>query len=295
MGGSSGGGGGDNRNEYRFAPHLEFIHQEFLTGGSLGGIYRSWNFDLKTAFAAAWESNPYTSRADMEIETGMLGAGYSIGDFPSMFDMFGKFMAGLDIETLWTQAYNQVNNGSEMNDLVSAFNQDTLDRMNQESLPMLNAGMRDIGAINSSAYVVGKALLEAKRQKEVTKFTSQIKHQGLLITQERWAKHLNWNSTVIQQYQELQRFYHVGAMDMDKLNNSYKEVEALWELNLFEYARAMIGTLGGGSPTNKALKGPSQTRQAIGGAMGGAAAGAQVGGGWGALIGGVLGAASSFL
>jgi len=293
-GGKGGGGGGDTRSEVRFAPYLEDIHKSFLTGAG------AWDYNLKAAFATAWGANPYADREDINIEDGLLGLDYVVSDFPSLFDMFGKFMAGLDIEVLWTQAYEQVFNGTEMDDLVASFNQSTQDSMNQKSLPMLNAGMRDIGSVNSSAYVVGKALLEANRLKEVTKFTAQIKYHGLQITQERWTKHLDWNQTVIGSYAELQKLYYAGKQDLDKLNYTTAEASTLWELNLFEYSRALMGALGGGSATAKGND-PSKLQSAIGGGLSGAATGAMVGSmvpgigtAIGAGVGGMLGIASSF-
>lgn len=294
MGGKGGGGGGDSRTEIRYAGYLELAHKEFLRGED------GWMFNLKAAFRESWENNPYTGREDINIEDGLLGSGYEISAFPSLFDMFGKFMAGLDVETLWTQSYNQVTNGPEMDNIISTFNQETIDNFDEHSIPILNAGMRDIGSVGSSANIIGRALLENRRLKEVTKFSAQVRFQGLTLSQERWAKHLVWNQAVISQYSDMMKLYYAGAMDVDKLNYKYKSSEVLWELSLFNHAIAVMGALGGGTPVKDADD-PSGLQSAIGGALSGAGAGAMIGSAIpgvgnvvGAAVGGIVGLASSF-
>lgn len=284
MGGGGKGGSGDGA--LRFPPYMESTHKKLLKDND--------GKDLMTAFRAAWDNNPYAGREAMNIEGGYLGSGYNISQFPSLFDMFGKFMAGLDIEMLWTQIHESTMNGSEADELISTFSQSSLERMEEESLPMLHAGMRNIGAVNSSAFVLGRALLESKRQKEITKFSAQVKISLLQITQERWARHLDWNGAVIGTFHEMQRSYYAGAMDMDQLNYKYKEAEATWTLDLFDPARAFLGALTG-APASANTE-SSQVSRSVGGALSGGAAGYMAGGSWqSTAIGAVLGLASSFM
>lgn len=285
MGGKGGGGDG----ALRFPPYLEAAHQEALE--TFGPI-----------FTAAIGASPYSGRADINIEDGFLGSGYTIAQFPSLFDMFGKFMAGLDIESLWSQIYEATTNGPEADSLIASFNTSSKDRMEQGSLPMLNAGMRDIGAINSSAYAIGKSLLESQRIKEVNNFETKVRFQMLVISADRWARHLDWNKSVIGTYTDLQKVYYAGALDVDQLNYKYKESDVLWDLNLFDYSRGILGALTGTPAAKPGEIGPSQVQKSIGGAMSGAAAGAMIGaqmgtpaGPMGAAIGGALGLAASFL
>lgn len=286
-----GGGKGGGDSEVRFAEYLEDAHDWFLSDSTYG---------FQKAFKEAFKADPYADRPDMSIEDGFLGSGYTVDQFPSLFDMFGKFMAGLDIDALWTQLYNLTTDGPEVDNLISSFSEQTLDRMNEESLPVLHAGMRDIGAINSTAFAMGRALLESRRQKEITKFSAQIEIQMLQLTHERWKAHLGWNQNVMSVYGDFMRAYYAGAMDVDQLNYKYKEASALWKIHLYEPARAILGALTG-SPATTAGGGPSQVNKSIGGAMSGAASGAMIGSvvpgvgtAVGAAVGGALGLASSF-
>lgn len=291
MGG--GGKGGSSGGALRFPPYLEKAHDAFLTGND--------GKNLVVAFGEAWDDNPYTDRPEIDFNGGYLGTGYTIDNFPSLFDMFGKFMAGLDIEILWSQIYEATTEGPEADNLIDAFSQETLDRMNEESLPVLHAGMRDIGAINSTAFAVGRTLMESKRQKEVTKFSAQVKMQLLQISHDRWAKHLEWNKNVIATYDGMMKAYYVGWMDKDQIDYKYKEAEALWRLSLFDYMRTALGALTG-TPASSKDKGPSDVQKALGGAFSGAATGAMIGNAvpgigtaMGGAVGGVLGLAGGFL
>jgi hypothetical protein len=288
-----GGKGGSGSGEVRFAPYLESAHKDFLTGNS--------GRNLKEAFNTAWGNSPYADREDILPDSGYLGVGYKIENFPSLFDMYGKFMAGLDVEILWTQLYYSTVQGPEANDLIAEFSKQTEDEARERSYPALHAGMRDIGAINSSMMVVGRSLIESRRMKEITKFSVQTKMQLLQMSQERWARHLDWNRNVIATYNDMMRIYYVAAMDADQINYKYKEADASWNLSLFEYVRAMLGAMTGAAATQKG-KEPSGVQKALGGAMSGAASGAMVGSvipgvgtAIGAVVGGVLGLASGFL
>ena len=74
----------------------------------------------------------------------------------------------------------------------------------------------------------------------------------------------------------------------------------MWNINLFENARGIIGAMHGAA-ASKSGNEPSQLQKSIGGAATGAAlgyyvgAGTSVGGPWGAVIGGVIGLAASFM
>jgi hypothetical protein len=67
----------------------------------------------------------------------------------------------------------------------------------------------------------------------------------------------------------------------------------MWDLNLMEPVRGMLGALGGGHPIKDENE-PSQMQRSIGGMLSGAAAGASIGGPMAAFIGGGLGLAASF-
>jgi len=54
------------------------------------------------------------------------------------------------------------------------------DQLTSEILPRFEAGMRDINAVQSSAFVIGRAIIEGMGQRDVTKFDSDLRYKAFL-------------------------------------------------------------------------------------------------------------------
>jgi hypothetical protein len=154
--------------------------------------------------------------------------------------------------------------------------------------------MRDINAVMSSTFIVGKAMIETARTKALSRYAADLRKAMIPIAAQRWSNHLNWNSGVIQMYGEVMKLYFSAAMDLDNHNYTMAAKDKLWPFTVLEYNRAALGALQGAMTSKTDVAGASTTQKAIGGALTGAAAGAMVGGVPGAVIGGALGLASAF-
>jgi hypothetical protein len=278
-GGGGGGGGGDSTTTIRYAPYVEEHHNTFLD------LVQT---SVNTALTAG---SPYTTYTAPEVEDAFFSAGYTIASFPSLYDMFGKFMAGLDIEVLWEQTFQDTVNNPQVGNLVTAEAVLLDDDIELNLLPRFQTGMRDMNAVMTSSYIIGKAIIEDARTKALAKFDAELRYKLIPIAQERYAAHLNWNNGVIKMYAELMKFYYSAKHDVDEQVFSMAARTALWPFTVLEYERAALGALQGATNTNKDVAGGSTAQNVIGGAMGGAAAGAMIGMSTGAAYGGVYGAA----
>lgn len=283
-GGGGGGGGGDYTTTVRYAPYVETKHSAFLDAVDAARI------------AAIAAGSPYTTYTEPELEDAFFGAGYTLASFPTLYDMFGKFMAGLDIEVLWEQIFGDTVNNPEVGTLVAAEGAMLDDDIELNLLPRFQTGMRDMNAVMTSSFVVGKAIIEDARVKSINKFSAELRYKLIPVAHERWAAHLNWNNGVLKMYAELLKFYYAAKHDVDEQSFSMKARTALWPFTVLEYERAALGAMQGATTMNKDVAGGSTAQNVIGGALGGAAAGAligaeigAVGGPMGAAIGGVLG------
>lgn len=278
-------------SEVRFAPYLEEAHSQLLDHGG-EDIPTSSFIDV---FNYTLGASPYGAYDSVDIDLGFFGTGYEIGDFPTLWDMFGKFMAGLDLHTLWSQIYNDLVNGPEVANAVSAQSALSLDDIDSNVLPKFLAGMRDINAVQSSAFIIGKALIMDGHVKAINKFASQIRIAALSLSVDQWGKHLDWNRNVMTVFTDMFKLYYANKQDFDRLNLEYPAKDAMWDINLFEYARAMLGAMAGSAATTSKNE-PGMLQKAIGGTMTGAAAGMMVSGGnpAGAVVGGLLGLGASF-
>ena len=123
MGGMGGGKSEDQKIEVRYAPYIESNHETFL---DTVASYR----------ASTTGDSPFDGYTDIVIEAAFFGTGYTIASFPSLYDMYGKFMAGLDICDLYTDAFEDIISTSEVNDLVSAEADMLDDDIDENVLPL---------------------------------------------------------------------------------------------------------------------------------------------------------------
>lgn len=286
-------GGSSGTQEIRYAPYLEAAHKEIIGTDDL-------DWDLFSALNEAFDSSPYSDYGSYNPERGFFGYKadgttlWQLENFPSLYDMFGKFMAGLDVCTLWGKVYEDVVHGAEINDSIAAHSAVLKDEIDTTIMPSYIAGMRDINAIQSSAFVVGKALMYDTHTKAVNQFAGDLRIHAIDVTTQIWAKHLDWNTSVVTLYGKTLLSYFETKLSLDNAELEFLAKDELWNLNLFEYGRSVIGMLNGAAAA-QGVNEPSGTQKIVGGAMSGAAMGSMVPG-VGTIAGGVIGGlAGAFL
>ena len=290
-GGGKSGGGGDSNTTLRYAPYLEGHHHHLLD------IARG-NYHATVATAS-----PYASFAAVEVEDAFFGAGYAIASFPSLYDMYGKFMAGLDIEVLWAQEFDDTVNATEVGNLVAAERDLLDDDIEMNILPRFLTGQRDINSVMSSSFVTGKAIVEDARVKSINKFSRELRYHLIPYAVDRWKTHLQWNKDVVMTYAELMKFYYAARRDVDDLNTSMLAKDALWPFTALEYYRLAVGTLNGATNTSTDVAGGSKIGSALSGALAGGVAGGLIAGTeagaflgpWGMVGGAIIGGLSGLL
>ena len=279
----SGGGGDSGKTEVRYAPYIEARHSSFL-----GNLQTRVN-------VAEFDSPDYSSYKDIEIEDAFFGAGFAISSFPALYDMYGKFMAGLDIEVLYSQLFEDTINSPQVADLVAAEGALLDEEIEINSLPRMQIGMRDINSVMSSSFVIGKSLIEDARTKSIAKFSAELKYRLIPTVQDRWAKHLAWNQGIITTYVEIMRLYYTGKIDADEANFNYVEKDKLWPFTILEFERAGLGALQGATNTKITPPRASGLARGLSGAAAGAWIGAMIGVPGGAGIGAILGGIGGIL
>lgn len=296
MGGSS-DSGGTQVTFVRYAGYIESKHSSFLDAVS---AYR----------AALTNSSPFAGYEDIEVDDAFFGFGYLISSFPSLYDMYGKFMAGLDIGSLWTQVFEDTTESSQVRALVTAESALIDDDIEANAIPRLQTGMRDVNAVMGSSYIIGRAIIEDAKVKALSKFSADLKYRLIPVAANRWSTHLEWNKAVIGVYAEIMKFYFSAKADINEANYSMAAKDKLWPFTILDFERAALGALQGATNSKIDVAGASTASKVLGGALSGAAMGAMVGSSfntpatttslgssagsaWGAGIGAVLGIASA--
>jgi len=264
MGSSGGGGGGDSQTTIRYAPYVEAHHSSFLS-------------TVAANRNSIMYSSPFTDYVNIEVDSAFFGAGYLISSFPSLYDMYGKFMAGLDIDTLWTQLFEDTVNSSQVGSLVAAEAALIDDDIEINSIPRLQTGMRDINAVMGSSFVIGKSIIEDAKVKALSKFSADLKYHLIPVASARWSTHLEWNKGVVGVYAELMKLFFSTKVDVNEVNYSMAAKHKLWPFTVLDFERASLGSLQGATNSKTDVAGASTASKVLGGALSGAAMGAMIG------------------
>lgn len=279
---AKGGGGGGGSGAMDWPGYMKDWHGEALndTGGD------TLANSVTDAINSAYGSSPWTTAAAYDPDTDLTALIAAPDELQTLVTLLSS---GTTLDTL----ISNVLDTSRIDDVVTEFAADMDARLLAEVLPRFEAGMRNINAVQSSAFVIGRALIEENQDRQVAKFSSELHLKaGLDDAIKVIGMKLEYQKVASQLIAEAYRIKIVAKKEEADVNNEIDSKDAVWDLELFQYGSNLLAGIGGGTA---GTKGPSATQSAIGGAMSGAAAGAMVGGPAGAVVGGVLGAASAFL
>ncbi len=274
-----------NVNTTRYPDYLESKHQTLL------------DYTQAEVLEGVATKSPAYGRTDIEIDDLFFDVGSVIGNFPSLFDIYGKFLAGLDISVLFDQILYDTTNGIPLTSLVEK----KVSLINTEvdnSIVRFNSGVDNINSIMNSIYIDGINLINESKDKTIDRYKTEVKYKLLPIAINRWSTHLSWNKNVVGQYSNIVKLYYNLKLDVINTNLDMNIQDKLWPLDLYEFERSVLGLLtGAGSSSTSGKKGGSASdlEKFVGGALSGAATGFGVGNWVGAIVGGVIGGALSFL
>ena len=267
----------------RYAPYIEAAHNNFFTV-------------MSASRDVALAANPYDGYTFDTIDNEFFSIGYVMANFPSLYETFGKFMAGLDIDALWRKAVDAILTPDEIKQNISE-QSDTLNRkLEIESLPEHQQKMRDLNAVQSSTYCVGKAMLDDKRVKQIGQISFEETSKLIPELEKHWLHNLNFNADVVKKYALIMKNYFMSRMTTDEGHYHKAAEDALWPFKVLEYNRKGLFALAPNTLTSIRQQTMfSQTDagkwvSVVGWAVTGAQIGSEIYPGWGTLIGAVVGA-----
>jgi hypothetical protein len=264
----------------RFAPYVEAKHGEFLD-------------ETAKLRASIIPLAPYDTYVQLEVEAAYLGVGYALSDFPPLYDMFGKYMAGFDLEANFESIFHTHEESEELRRFNTEAEVDR--KIIETDLPKFTTSMRNINAVASSTFVIGKAQLEVDRLKLLEKQSLQDRLNSLDSLMDKQVSFLNWQKSLISTYAFNMQALFSTKMFGDDVNTQYGMKKSLWAFFVLDFERAALGALQGVRGYEKSLtpRGRSDVSKVLYVAsytVNGAVIGAQIGGPYGAVIGGIIGA-----
>lgn len=285
--GSSGGGGSSGAISYPQA--MENTLTQWLNYTTVDAIDKS----MATLMNEAVGNSPFTGETAYDPDVEIAAFIAQLADFNAKVDLLSS---GTGLDTLISNVLDE----SRIDDAVDEYTADFDAQLTTDVYPRFETGMRDINAVVSSAFVIGRANIEEGRGREVGKFSAALhmKAFGDDAIQVIGMK-LEYEKAVAHATAEMNRLKITAKKEETDKQLDIDDADAKWDMETFQYGGNLMASIAGGTaqPGIGAEKG--QKPSALGGALSGAATGAMVGGmtgsGWGLIIGAVVGGVGGYL
>lgn len=301
--GGSGSGGGGSSGAIDFPTYMKDWHEDALGGGA-------FPTDMRDVMNAAIGSSPFIGENTYDPDA-------DITAYEAAIAGFGAIIAGINEPVDWAALYNQavatIDGVSDVDITadVAAFAAEQDDQLLAVVLPRFESGMRDIGAVVSSAFAIGSSNIEGFRDRDVARHSSKLR---LAVVADKERLYLEgtsqmmqflharygWEEAYMRTIIEGRRIKIIAKKEEADTNLKIDESDALWDLKVFKFGGNLLSSISGSAVSEEAEV--NILPSVIGGALSGAAAGAMVGSVvpglgtvTGAIIGGVLGAGAGFL
>lgn len=288
-----------------YPTYMQTVHSYWLDGTAGAG-----SGGLVQAINSALAANPFTGLVGYDPATDITAMDTAITAFQAIITAMDEHT---NYDTLNTNAAAQVDTiyapATYINARAAA-HATTLDsEINSKVYPRFEAGMRDINAVMTSAFTIGKAIIEIDRNDKVDKFIADMEFQADTKRADLIQAATSEMVRLFLQKIEFGRVIMAIWIDEKRLaiaaNQDYKtETKAIagdlgrWPLEAYKYGANMLAGIGGGTTGSVPVDG-NKTARIIGSGLSGASAGAMIGNaispggegaGWGALVGGLAGA-----
>jgi len=261
-----GGGGGGTSGAVSYPTYMEEVHEDWLRQ-----VDDTIDMSITDVMNAALGNSPFTALTAYDPSTELTSILAAPGGLETLVDLLSS---GTTLDTLISQVLDE----SRIEDSVASFSADLNAKADVEIYPRFEAGMRDINAVMSSAFVVGRALIAEQITREVAKYEDGLRYKAWGDDAIRViGMKLEYEKAVSQLLIESNRISIVARKEEADANAKLDEADATWDLEVFQYGSNVLASISGGTAPHQ--KGPSTFQSMLGGGLSGAAAGAMIGGG----------------
>lgn len=290
MGGNSGGGGSSGKVD--FPSHMKTAHKDWLDHTGTDSMTYSVVDLMNTAMAS---TSPYNGYVPKDPDTAFFALGNDLSTYTTPYELLKGFDEwGIDAAFDTYMA----DDAAFITAAIVAHSVRLEDELDNTVLPKFKAGMVNINATMSSAFVIGEAQIRDSKAKKVAEADANIRlqriQQGSEISIKRMGVWSDWKRTISQLAAEFARLYLAASFERD---NSYLEKlhkDTTWDLEMYVYGTQVMACISGTASTVNEMPKQSALGGAISGGLSGAAMGSAIPG-IGTGIGAALGIAGSFL
>ena len=275
-----------------YPTYMTAVHETWLT--AVASAISGSSFPSLTPY------NPATILADMDTD---------IDDFQAIITAMNEHA---DYDTIFANAVALVDAefvpASYITARVAAHSTALETEINTKVYPRFLAGMRNINAVLSSAFVIGQAAIAQDKLDKVAKFEADMELQVLnkradMVTAVAGEmlriklQKIEFGRVIVSLWLDYARIALAANSDYTNELKSNAIDAMKWPLEKYKYGANLLAGITGGVSSTSAMEG-SRTARIIGSGLSGAAAGAMIGGavvgggggeGIGAVLGGIAG------
>ena len=266
-----GAGSGGSSGKVDYPEYIKTIHQELLDDFATDSLTTSLVEIFNTTIGGTSPYASYVTNLDPNLAL-TFGSTDSLTD--KIFVTLQNFLS-VDFDT----KYANYQAGSTVAELIDAVSTTLDDEIDLNILPKFQANLRSMGAINSSAFVIGESLIWDSKVKALAKERLTIESLGIQnreLAIKIVNQYIEFKKTCSLASAEIAKYYYSLKGEID---NHYAEMgskDATWDLELFTHIEKGIACING-SAVSQGVKGMSKIGAGLTGALAGAATGAMIG------------------
>lgn len=291
-----GSGGGGSSGKVDFPAHMKTAHKDWLDSTGVDTMTFSVVDLMNTAMTGV---SPYNGYVPVDPDDIFVAVAKTPANYKSPYVFLEGFDAW-DIDSAFDSYI--VDDEARISATVSAHSDLLDDEINTRVLPAFKAGMANINATMSSAFVIGEATIRDSKVKKVAETDANIRlkrlQEGADVAMKRISAIHEWRRITATLSTELTRLYLAAQFERDENYLDKLDKDAKWDLEMYQYGSQVMASISGTASTTSTTPKASVLGGAVSGALAGAAMGAQIGaagGPIGAGGGALLGLAASFL
>ena len=296
-------GGGGSSGEVSYPEYMMTMHHHWLN--TVDAILQTEIY--RNPHSAGNVFDPSVLLSQMSTNSNKLDLPISSLDINYKYD---------NIVDLTVDVWNDMlNSSAKIDAAIDAFTAKFDEDIDAFVIPKFEAGMRDINAVQSSGFAVGKALIYASRDNSIAAFSSDARlrahfegtqtgianiHKAYSLELQAAGLKFEYVKALSHTLVDTGRIAIVAQKEFADGKITERDDASRFQLELMTYGGNMLASIGSASVQTGVKR--DKVASAIGGGLSGAAAGAMVGaemgtagGPWGAAIGGVIGAAAGLL
>lgn len=245
------GGSGASSGQVGYPAYVEGAHNDWLNHTSVDIVAAS----MVDVMNAALGNSPYAAMTPYDPTT-------ALGNIDTEITSFDALVAAIASAMSFTDMAPTELTSVEIDAEVQAYRDQTDTELIGTVLPRFQGGMRNIGAVHSSAFTLGQAVIEDGQSRDVNKFAADLRLKAKASATERsdaLIKSATLKAEIEAKVAEFVMEANKARIDAEKVEvdqeYSFDVADAKWDLEVFQHGANLMAAPSGAGVNTKTLPG----------------------------------------